>query len=98
VRCFHVVFTLPEPLRALVLQNPASLYRLLFDAASATLLHLGRERFQAEIGLTALLHTWGQTLGAHPHLHVLVTGGGLHRDRTDPTAGLAPNSANTSSR
>jgi len=80
VRCFHVVFTLPEPLRALVLQNPASLYRLLFDAASATLLHLGRERFQAEIGLTALLHTWGQTLGAHPHLHVLVTGGGLHRD------------------
>lgn len=78
VRYFHWVFTLPSDLRPLVLQNQASLYRLLFDAASATLLQFGRERFGAELGVTALLHTWGQNLMDHPHVHCLVTGGGLH--------------------
>ncbi len=78
VRYFHWVFTLPSGLRPLVLQNQAALYRLLFDAASATLLQFGRERFGAELGVTALLHTWGQNLMDHPHVHCLVTGGGLH--------------------
>src|ERR1035437_3494806 len=77
VRYFHWVFTLPAPLRPLILQNPAPLYRLLFESASATLLQFGQQRFQAELGLTAILHTWGQNLMNHPHLHCLVTGGGL---------------------
>jgi hypothetical protein len=77
VRYFHWVFTLPAALRPLLLQNPAPLYRLLFECASATLLQFGRQRFQAELGLTAILHTWGQNLMHHPHLHCLVTGGGL---------------------
>src|ERR1019366_4563745 len=77
VRYFHWVFTLPAALRPLILQNQAPLYRLLFESASATLLQFGQERFQAEIGLTAILHTWGQNLMNHPHLHCLATGGGL---------------------
>ncbi len=82
VRYFHWVFTLPAALRPLVLQNPAPLYRLLFESASATLLEFGQERFQAELGLTAILHTWGQNLMNHPHLHCLVTGGGLTAQNT----------------
>src|SRR5664279_735183 len=62
VRYFHWVFTLPAPLRPLILQNQAPLYRLLFESASATLLQFGQQRFQAELGLTAILHTWGQNL------------------------------------
>lgn len=81
VRYYHWVFTLPSILRPLILQNQAVLYRLLFESASATLLQFGRERFGSELGLTALLHTWGQNLMDHPHLHCLVTGGGL---RTAP--------------
>jgi len=82
VRYFHWVFTLPAPLRPLILQNPAPLYRLLFDSASATLLEFGQQRFQAQLGLTAILHTWGQNLTNHPHLHCLVTGGGLTAQNT----------------
>jgi hypothetical protein len=82
VRYFHWVFTLPASLRPLALQNPAVLYQLLFDSASATLLQFGQERFQAELGLTAILHTWGQNLVHHPHLHCLVTGGGLTAQNT----------------
>jgi hypothetical protein len=66
----------------MLLQNPAPLYRLLFESASATLLQFGQERFQAELGLTAILHTWGQNLMHHPHLHCLVTGGGLTAQNT----------------
>jgi len=57
--------------------KPQGLFTLLFDAASATLLQFGAERFGVRIGLTALLHTWGQNLRDHPHLHCLVTSGGL---------------------
>jgi hypothetical protein len=77
VRYFHWVFTLPALLRSLALQNPKALYTLLFESASATLLHFGQERFDAELGITAILHTWGQNLMNHPHLHCLVSGGGL---------------------
>ena len=77
VRYFHWVFTLPALLRPLALQNPKPLYNLLFESASATLLHFGQERFGAELGITAILHTWGQNLMNHPHLHCLVSGGGL---------------------
>ncbi|HAB16594.1 MAG TPA: IS91 family transposase [Verrucomicrobiales bacterium] len=77
VRYYHWVFTLPAVLRPLALQNPEEIYTLLFDAASATLLEFGQERFGVRLGITALLHTWGQNLMDHPHLHCLVTGGGL---------------------
>ncbi len=77
VRYFHWVFTLPAVLRPLALQNPTALYTLLFEAASTTLLPFGTERLGVRLGITALLHTWGQNLLDHPHLHCLVTGGGL---------------------
>jgi hypothetical protein len=79
---FHVVFTLPEQLQPLVLHNQRRLYQLLFQAASATLLTLSADphRLGAQIGVTAILHTWGQQLRFHPHLHCVVTGGGLSPD------------------
>jgi hypothetical protein len=79
---FHVVFTLPDLLYPLVLHNQRRLYDLLFRAASATLLTLAADpgRLGAQIGVTALLHTWGQNLLFHPHLHCVVTGGGLSPD------------------
>jgi predicted Zn-ribbon and HTH transcriptional regulator len=82
VPCFHVVFTLPAELRPLALRNKRLVYNLLFAAASSTLLTLARDakRLGAEIGITAVLHTWGQCLGLHPHLHCIVTGGGLALD------------------
>lgn len=80
---FHVVFTLPEPLRAVALANPKVVYDLLFDAASATLLELGRTRLGARLGVTAVLHTWTRDMQLHPHLHCVVTGGGLRLDDED---------------
>lgn len=79
---FHVVFTLPEGLRPIALRNPRVVYTLLFKAASGTLLELARDPkyLGAEIGFTALLHTWTQTLLDHPHVHCIVTGGGLTPD------------------
>jgi hypothetical protein len=82
VEYFHVVFTLPAALHPLVLHHPRRLYDLLFQAASQTLLTLAadRKRLGAQLGITALLHTWGQNLLFHPHLHCVVTGGGLSAD------------------
>jgi len=79
---FHVVFTLPEQLQPLGLKNRRVLYGLLFRAASQTLLQLAADprRLGAQIGFTAVLHTWGQNLLFHPHLHCVVTGGGLSPD------------------
>lgn len=78
-----VVFTLPSEVAALALQNKRLLYGMLFEAASQTLMkvaanprHLGAD----QIGLLAVLHTWGQNLMHHPHLHCLVSGGGLSQD------------------
>jgi DNA-directed RNA polymerase subunit RPC12/RpoP len=72
---FHLVFTLPHGLNPLVRQNRAVLYKLLFDSAAQTLLQFGRRRLGGQIGLTAVLHTWGQTLTDHYHVHCIVTGG-----------------------
>ena len=82
VEYFHVVFTLPNELAPLALQNRRSVYGILFRAASETLLTLGRdpEFLGAELGCLAILHTWGQTLHAHPHLHCVIAGGGLSLD------------------
>jgi hypothetical protein len=77
---FHVVFTLPAPLRPLAHAHPKVVYDALFAAASETLLALGRDRFGATIGITAVLHTWTREMLLHPHLHCVVTGGGLARD------------------
>jgi hypothetical protein len=73
---FHLVFTLPHALNPLLRQNRRLLYPLLFAAASQTLLSFGQHRFGGQIGITAVLHTWGQTLIDHYHLHCVVTGGG----------------------
>ena len=79
---FHAVFTLPQDLRPLALRNQKLIYNLLFKAASQSLLELAREpkHLGGQIGITAVLHTWSQTLIDHPHLHCIVTGGGLSPD------------------
>jgi len=76
---FHIVVTLPHELNPLVLQNRNVLYDLFFQAASRALqeLALGYPRLKAQLGFTAVLHTWNQDLQLHPHLHLVVTGGGL---------------------
>jgi hypothetical protein len=79
---FHVVFTVPDLLYPLMRHNQRRLYDLLFQTAAATVLTLtaDRKRLGAQVGITALLHTWGQNLLFHPHLHCVVTGGGLSAD------------------
>jgi hypothetical protein len=79
---FHVVFTLPHDLNALAQGNPRMIYALLFRAAADTLLTFGRDprHLGGTIGITAILHTWGQNLSQHIHLHCLVTGGALAAD------------------
>ncbi len=86
---FHVVFTLPHDLNALAQGNPRVIYALLFRAAADTLLTFGRDprHLGGTIGITAILHTWGQNLSQHLHLHCLVTGGALAADRSRWIAG-----------
>ncbi len=82
VEYFHVVFTLPPAVAAIAKQNKAVVYALLFEAASETLKVIASDprHLGAEIGMTMVLHTWGQTLTYHPHVHVIVPGGGLSPD------------------
>ncbi len=79
---YHIVFTLPHGLGPLALQNKRVLYGLLFRAAAETLSTIARDpkHLGAKIGFTAVLHTWGQTLLHHPHLHCVVPAGGLSAD------------------
>ena len=79
---FHVVFTLPDELNRLCLVNQQVMYDLLFRAGSETILDLGNDarHIGGKVGLIAVLHTWGQNLMDHPHLHCIVTGGGLSTD------------------
>jgi hypothetical protein len=79
---FHIVFTLPHELSALVLQNKRLLYDLLFRTSAASLLELARDpkRLGADIGFLGVLHTWGQNLQVHPHVHYIVPAGGLALD------------------
>jgi hypothetical protein len=80
----HVVFTLPAQVGPLALQNPRVVYTLLFQAVAETLQTIARDpkHLGAEIGFLGVLHTWGQTLHHHPHLHCLVPAGGLTVDGT----------------
>jgi hypothetical protein len=84
VEYFHVVFTLPALLGPLALQNPRVVYGILFRAAAETLLQIAADpaHLGAEIGFLTVLHTWGQTLQHHPHVHCVVPGGGLSPDGT----------------
>ena len=79
---FHVVFTLPEPLAKLSLQNQRQIYSLLFRATAETLQTIAADpkHLGAQIGFFCVLHTWGQILTAHPHLHCVVPGGGITLD------------------
>jgi len=84
VTYFHVVFTIPDLLNPLVLVNQKIMYGILFKAAAETLITLSKDRkhLGADIGLIAILHTWGQNLSDHPHLHCVVPGGGLLEDES----------------
>jgi hypothetical protein len=79
---FHVVFTLPQQLAPLALQNKRVMYGILFRAAAQTLQELARDpkHLGADIGILMVLHTWGQNLMHHPHVHSVVTGGGISPD------------------
>jgi len=79
IHYFHVVFTLPHELGRLALRNRKVIFDIVFSAAGRTLLEVGtdRERLGAHLGITAVLHTWTRDLRFHPHVHCIVTGGGL---------------------
>lgn len=79
---FHIVFTIPEQLNSLTLFNQKEMYSILFTAVSETLLELAKDKkyLGADIGFTTILHTWGQNLMFHPHIHCIVPGGGLSID------------------
>jgi hypothetical protein len=77
---FHVVFTLPPAAAEIAFQNKQTVYGLLMRAAAEALMTLAAGRLGARIGLIAVLHTWGQTLTHHPHVHCLVPGGGVALD------------------
>jgi hypothetical protein len=84
VKYYHVVFTLPHELNSVVMWNRKLLYKLLFDASSATLLCFAKdEKYLGAVpGIISVLHTWGQQLSFHPHIHCIVSGGGISADNT----------------
>ena len=81
---FHVVFTIPAILKPIALRNKRVLYNILFRSVSETLFELAGDpkHLGGKIGFISVLHTWGQNLMDHPHIHCIVTGGGLSRDAT----------------
>ena len=82
VAYFHIVFTLPAEIGAIAYQNKASIYALLFKAASETMLTIAADpkHLGAKLGITTVLHTWGSAMTHHPHVHMIVTGGGISPD------------------
>ena len=85
---FHVVFTLPDTLNRLAMYQPKAVYDSLFEAAWQTISCFAKDQkhLGAKAGMIAILHTWGQTLSIHPHLHCIVPGGGLTKKRKWKTA------------
>lgn len=83
VQYFHVVFTVPEQIAPIALQNKRVVYNILFRSVAETLMTIAADRkhLGARIGFLAVLHTWGQTLLAHPHIHCVVPGGGLSENQ-----------------
>lgn len=88
INYYHVVFTLPHQLNSIILGNRTPLYRLLFDAASKTLLQFAANKkyLGATPGIISVLHTWGQQLTFHPHIHCIVSGGGIAADKQTNTS------------
>src|ERR1700736_1345240 len=82
VEYYHMVFTLPAPIADIAYQNKAVIYDLLFRASAETLITIAADpkHLGARIGLTAVLHTWGSALTHHPHVHMIVPGGGISLD------------------
>lgn len=82
---FHVVFTLPQQIAGLALQNPRQIYSILFQAMAETMLTIAADpkHLGAAIGFLAVLHTWGQNLHLHPHIHCVVPGGGISPDKSE---------------
>jgi hypothetical protein len=83
VKYYHAVFTVPHQLNSLFLGNRVAMFNLLFDAASHTLLQFSKNKkyLDAQPGIIAVLHTWGQQLSFHPHIHCIVSGGGIDKDK-----------------
>ena len=79
IKYYHIVFTIPSEIYNITLQNQVKMYKILFKASSETLQMLAKDTkyLGAEIGFFSILHTWGQNLMYHPHVHIVVTGGGL---------------------
>src|SRR5438477_4681133 len=82
VKYYHVVFTLPHELNSLVMGHRKILYKLLFDASAQTLRCFAKDNkyLEATPGIISVLHTWGQQLSFHPHIHCIVSGGGIRDD------------------
>ena len=82
IEYFHMVFTIPDTLNPLTLRNQKEIYSILFKSVSETLIELGKDPkyLGADIGFIGILHTWGQNLMVHPHIHCIVPGGGLSFD------------------
>ena len=76
---FHVVFTLPSAIGDIAYQNKAVIYDLLFTASAETMLAIAADRrhLGARIGITSVLHSWGSAMTHHPHIHMIVPGGGI---------------------
>ncbi len=79
IKYFHVVFTIPHELNAYCLKFPKEMYNILFEASSQTITMLGKDvkHLGAQMGMIAILHTWGQNLSLHPHIHMIVPAGGI---------------------
>jgi len=84
VEYFHIVYTLPAPIADIAYQNKRVIYDLLFKAAAETTITIAEDpkHLGARIGLTAVLHTWGSAMTHHPHVHMIVPGGGLSKDQS----------------
>ncbi len=82
VKYFHVVFTIPHELNPYCLKYPKEMYNILFESSSQTIMKLGHDHkhLGAKMGLISVLHTWGQNLSMHPHMHMIVPGGGIGED------------------
>ncbi len=85
INYYHVVFTLPHQLNSIILGNRVQLYKLLFDASAKTLLQFAADKkyLGATPGIISVLHTWGQQLSFHPHIHCIVSGGGITSDKNN---------------
>ena len=89
---FHVVYTLPGPIADIAYQNKAVIYDLLFKASAETTLTIAADpkHLGASIGITAVLHTWGSAMTHHPHVHMIVPGGGLSRSMASAGSRAGP--------